>query len=648
MRPTWKRGKRINAAKKSPLVDGMQRIIDAFGFEWKLAPGEAEAELAYLNFMGVIDGILSDDVDNFLFGAETVIRNPSNNLSGNKSNKALNASGKDDGQHVRIFRSKDLNLSKEDMVLIGLCSGGDYNTGIDGCGIKISVGLAKAGFGTRLVDARRRHADSSSMEIFLHGWREDLRKELMTNSSGFLGRKSPSLAKKVPDDFPDLNVLDSYLDPVTSRSKGRKLAEYYNPDKMWEKEPNLELIASFCEISFEWGFLDIIIKRFRTLLWPGIVVRILRRAVLERDSATSSSSAPRTPRKRGPAPMCETPSKLLAKHFNALSVGDDSDSGDSDALFSVITRTREHASTDGMPEYRVTVNPASLVRMAIQGVKGIRTPVAAADWTAEDEDEGGYGKPKAKAPIDPLDPVLLWLPECMFKLAEPAIVEVWEDGIRKKEDKKAEAERKKAEREQKKAEKALGATTSAKRSTKASGKAKAASTSDLPRQMNPSSSTLWSPDESEASGSTSGRYGIKEKNTRDHQKRDPKSSALWNPEESEESEDEIIARVAPKAKEPVSKSALSRAATTGTIMTKAMLWADSDNDDFDLPAFRPIRDLSIKKKTSTGNAPSAETASMTKSMEIPRSGKEMKKATTMPSWQEVSSDKGKSHWYVES
>lgn len=38
------------------------------------APGEAEAELAYLNHIGIIDGILSDDVDNFLFGAKTVIR----------------------------------------------------------------------------------------------------------------------------------------------------------------------------------------------------------------------------------------------------------------------------------------------------------------------------------------------------------------------------------------------------------------------------------------------------------------------------------------------------------------------------------------------------------------------------------------------
>ncbi len=38
------------------------------------APREAEAELAHLNNIGVIDAVLSDDVDNFLFGAKMVIR----------------------------------------------------------------------------------------------------------------------------------------------------------------------------------------------------------------------------------------------------------------------------------------------------------------------------------------------------------------------------------------------------------------------------------------------------------------------------------------------------------------------------------------------------------------------------------------------
>ncbi|KAF8704278.1 hypothetical protein AX14_014048 [Amanita brunnescens Koide BX004] len=56
------------------LIPGMKAIIEAFGFEWRMAPAEAEAELAYLNRVETIDAVLSDDVDTFLFGAATVIR----------------------------------------------------------------------------------------------------------------------------------------------------------------------------------------------------------------------------------------------------------------------------------------------------------------------------------------------------------------------------------------------------------------------------------------------------------------------------------------------------------------------------------------------------------------------------------------------
>jgi Holliday junction resolvase YEN1 len=38
------------------------------------APGEAEAELAYLNDTGAIDVVITDDSDVLLFGAKQVIR----------------------------------------------------------------------------------------------------------------------------------------------------------------------------------------------------------------------------------------------------------------------------------------------------------------------------------------------------------------------------------------------------------------------------------------------------------------------------------------------------------------------------------------------------------------------------------------------
>jgi len=115
------------------MVNSLRTVLDAFGFECRTAPGEAEAELAYLNRTGVIDAVLSDDVDCFLFGARTVIRNSSSTLSGNKKHGAKNSEGKDDGQHVNIYRLEDLksngsvNLTEGGLILIALLRGGDYD-----------------------------------------------------------------------------------------------------------------------------------------------------------------------------------------------------------------------------------------------------------------------------------------------------------------------------------------------------------------------------------------------------------------------------------------------------------------------------------------------------------------------------------------
>ena len=42
--------------------------------QWVQAAGEAEAELASMNALGLIDGVMSDDSDVLMFGARMVIR----------------------------------------------------------------------------------------------------------------------------------------------------------------------------------------------------------------------------------------------------------------------------------------------------------------------------------------------------------------------------------------------------------------------------------------------------------------------------------------------------------------------------------------------------------------------------------------------
>jgi len=292
---------------------------------------EAEAELAYLNRIGIIDGILSDDVDNFLFGATVVIRNSSNTLSGNRANPVLNAAGKDDKNHTRIFRLEDISthpvirLTRGGMILIGLMSGGDYQqSGIMRCGITTAHGLAKCGFGDTLYTAAT-NLSRVDLAHFLVTWRHELRHELRTNSRGEIGRRQPSLSKAIPDDFPDIDILFSYVRPITSESMGR---QSNNLKLTWAKEPDLGKLAALCEFYFEWGYKESIIKRFRTVLWHSMTLRILRRGALTLDAHAkpSTPSLPTTPRKREIIPPSGTPSKLIAKHFSSLNLASPSKS----------------------------------------------------------------------------------------------------------------------------------------------------------------------------------------------------------------------------------------------------------------------------------------------------------------------------------
>ncbi|KAJ3512565.1 hypothetical protein NMY22_g15298 [Coprinellus aureogranulatus] len=439
-RPDFKRGKKINKTANK-LIPSMKQIIEAFGFEHRTAPGEAEAELAYLNSLGVIDGILSDDVDNFLFGATVVIRNPSNTLSGNKSNPALNALGKDDKNHTLVFKFSDIKthpeigLTRGGLILIGLLSGGDYHTGLEGCGMKTAVALAKCGLGDSLLQASITLSEAR-LPAFLDGWRNELRHEIQTNSRGLIGRKSPALAKRVGNDFPDIDVLMSYVNPVTSESMGKP----YRPgDIRWDREPDISKIAGICEFFFEWGYKEAIIKRFRTVIWHSAVLRILRRAALDIEEGKHPGASSRaqlpfsTPSRTGRglnAAMCGTPSKMISKHFSSLALVEHDDD-DSDPLIVKIHSTRKHVYTDGLLEYRLEISPAQLVRLAELGIKGTREkPVQ--EWEDEAEQED-----KDQASKDPLEHMRVWMPACMVNIVEPKLVEDFEEAEAKKAAKKA-------------------------------------------------------------------------------------------------------------------------------------------------------------------------------------------------------------------
>ncbi|KAG8994343.1 hypothetical protein FRB93_001599 [Tulasnella sp. JGI-2019a] len=464
-RPKVKRGKKVSR-RQHWMEDGVKKMATAFGFQWWEAPGEAEAELAWLNAQGYIDAVLSDDGDTFLFGAQVVVRNPSNTLSGNRSRPIKNSDGRDDGKHVIIVRAddilerQDIGLTHGGLILIGLLSGGDYDEdGVTRCGPKIAQGLARCGFGDELVTAVD-NLPEHHLNNWLTVWRDAIRTELRTNSRRILGKKYVSLANSIPDSFPNLDVVRSYTAPVTSGSKGKRVPY----EKWWRVEPSIADIARVCEMYFEWGVKATVIKRFRSVLWTGAVIRILRRAARDQDAKMNHlpslddqgqgiMATPKKNSKRPPKHLAVgTPSKMITKYFSALGLnspdkagrsGDDDE--DEAPLMVKIHSSRNHASTDGILEYRVEVAPAQLVALAESGIKGDRyldTEQAQllSDCDGDDDNDGEDDKEKKgqkKPPPEPSSHLRIWLPACMMEYVQPGLVEEFEEKEAAKAAKKA-------------------------------------------------------------------------------------------------------------------------------------------------------------------------------------------------------------------
>ena len=351
------------------------------------------------------------------------------------------------------------------------------------------------------------------LDAFLDQWRQDIRNELKTNKSGLLPSKKPSLAASLADDFPSLPVLMSYADPLTSENTSQK----GNRPSVWRNDPDPMRIASLCELYFEWGVKDVIVHRFRTVLWPGIVCRAVRRAVMDKDARRHPPNSVRHPgseEKDDDTATPPSPTKQISSAFSSLALSSpskkssasgsstsDPSASESFTLSTLVPLTsptspspscsaspssptppapplllevlsqRTHVSTDSTLEYRVLVDPTSLVQRAESGVKGLRPPLVGGlfgvDSEDENDDDGTHGQDADESGSDgdadvierletaasaaaksgtkkrrarrevPTKPLRLWLPACMIRAAASALVEAYEEKVRMREEKKA-------------------------------------------------------------------------------------------------------------------------------------------------------------------------------------------------------------------
>ena len=125
----------MRSSKLSPeIIESSKKLLTLMGIPYVEAKGEGEAQAAYLVENGDAYAVASQDYDCLLFGAKRVVRNLaiSSNL-GNLEFYELN----------RVL--KELNITREELIDMGILIGTDFCEGLKGVGAKTALKLAHNG-----------------------------------------------------------------------------------------------------------------------------------------------------------------------------------------------------------------------------------------------------------------------------------------------------------------------------------------------------------------------------------------------------------------------------------------------------------------------------------------------------------------------
>lgn len=387
-KPPFKRGKAVSGQGNAPIIQISKRLIDLFRFPRHEAPGEAEAECANLQRAGIVDAVMSNDVDAMMFGSKMTIMNFSK-----ESGSTTSAS------HVTCYRmgnqanTPNVDLDRPGMVLFAMLSGGDYlPSGVPKCGSKLAAEISKAGFGLDLLEAI--NANGTERTEQLSEWRERLQYELEENESGYFNTKHKAV--RIPQTFPDQTILEYYASPAESKAEELDLLQHRLMNA-WDQDIDPLEIRNFAARFFDWNYRSGARKVVRLLAEPLISYKIRLRRQLSCPTLSN-----------GEIPM-------LRKVY----------------------KSRANYSTDGLTELQVDVIPINVVGLdlfAEEPNPPLPSQETAASGDELDDDLEAPAEPVTQSPIkkrvtkryDPYVPEKIWVFEALARIGIPDVVEQWE------------------------------------------------------------------------------------------------------------------------------------------------------------------------------------------------------------------------------
>ena len=150
----------MRSSKLSPeIIESSKKLLTYMGIPYVEAKGEGEAQAAYLVANGDAYAVASQDYDCLLFGAKRVVRNLA--VSSNLKNL----------EYYQLDKVlKQLNITREQLVEMGILIGTDFCEGLKGIGAKTALKLAHNGQLKEKLDelqSQSEHDLGEVKEIFL-------------------------------------------------------------------------------------------------------------------------------------------------------------------------------------------------------------------------------------------------------------------------------------------------------------------------------------------------------------------------------------------------------------------------------------------------------------------------------------------------
>ena len=201
------------------MVTECQQLLKLFGLPYVTAPMEAEAQCAELVSLGIVDGIVTDDSDVFLFGGTRVYKNMFNQA-----------------KFVECYLSSDLekeySLDRQKLIRIAHLLGSDYTEGLPNVGPVTALEIL---------------SEFETLEQFSEWWGTVQMGQRLSaeDSANPFRRKFRKQASKLflPAVFPDKRVDQAYLHPEVDS----------DPSPFQWGVPDLDALRSFLMATIGWS-----------------------------------------------------------------------------------------------------------------------------------------------------------------------------------------------------------------------------------------------------------------------------------------------------------------------------------------------------------------------------------------------------------